>query len=1167
MKKEHGSVTIFLTILLVPMLIVAGVFVDVGRYQLSKAAVSSAADLTLRSYLANYDTALKEVYGLYAVSQKNEQNRNKIYADYFDDNLGWNHKEGMDFLKLYKTTSKSGDQTLTVNGMEGSSLANPDMLKQQIVEYMKYRAPINAGLSLLDCFSSLRKLKPQSDVLTEKTKVDEASADFAEACKKYWDAIKEYENAVEKCDTKQWKAAFDFYKAQYKKAYRILQQAGKLETVNEIYWKKFYFKSSYDVGNLNVFDLSKDTSYLSAYKQLTENKNLRDVKYEDAETYLTDAVQEYKEHVNSLHLMSLTWSKDGELTDNDITVLQNAVSVLQGNNSYKYLEYLDDFRTICSLYQEMVKTYPDKKSKIQELTKTDLRENALNKKFIAMMSAPKLAYSDLTDKVQKKNDDATAWFKERSNQIEDLKKKIDKAVKKGQAVVKSSENVNKANGQFETSIESYNAKSGEDEFSANMKQVHLSNKSSFDKKKVEELEKQFNQFQDSADKISEALNKSYYADKKIADGITDIFKTQKSYGKSEADTVRILSFPNEELKKPKGDFYKYLKGTYGNGSKEKDSDKSDKNELINTANSMKDRVTDTKVTDKQITDTADLPSGLGNAQSGSSLSSYNIGTKFNNFFSGFTGIFNSLGDLIANPQDGLVGMRDDLYVINYAMNNFSYYTQEKELKLKAKDSKTKKADKPQTFSGIPINADTNVMYRGEIEYILYGNNSVQENVNAAKGNIFVIRMVINTIFALTDSGINSTTSKIAAGLSFIIPPIITQVILDISLACAESSIDIMRMENGEKIEIFKSKENFICSPSSTAALSVLKDMLKGHAEATADELISQAKNKLTGAVNQVVDNTMDSVEVKTDDFISDVEKSINKKLSEQANSLYESMRVRSLAVIENALMEGVDSSTLKSLISTNLDTMAVELQQLLSSYDGIKDVDGISNALSSFKEKIKRDILKEIDGLNEENIDKSLKDKAINIINNQIEEFTRIITGKIKSIASNEIESLRNSVKAKAGNFIDTKTEGVRETVIEFTDKSFDKLFPKSSGELKLSGDGSSKNSTFKDALKMGYSDYLQVFYFGKLNADESLVMKRMADIIQINLRNTNGNSAITKFKPSSDFKMKNAYTYTELNADLGMKTIFIGTDWFKDKTDRKKEKFDFSFKTILGYS
>ena len=139
--------------------------------------------------------------------------------------------------------------------------------------------------------------------------------------------------------------------------------------------------------------------------------------------------------------------------------------------------------------------------------------------------------------------------------------------------------------------------------------------------------------------------------------------------------------------------------------------------------------------------------------------------------------------------------------------------------------------------------------------------------------------------------------------------------------------------------------------------------------------------------------------------------------------------------------------------------------------------------------------------------------------------------------------------------------------MIEITDKSFDKLFPKSNGDLKLSGDDSSKNGTFKNSLKMGYSDYLQVFYFGKLNADESIIMKRMADLIQINLRNTNEKSAIVSFKPTTEFKMKNAFTYTELNTDLGMKTIFIGTDWFKNKTGKEKDKFDFSFQTILGYS
>lgn len=1162
MRKEHGSVTIFLTILLVPMLIVAGVFVDVGRYQLSKAAVTSAADLTLRSYLANYDTALKEVYGLYAVSQKDEGNRNSLYASYFDDNLGWNDQDSMDFLKLYKITSESSDN-FSVKGMEGSSLANPDMLKQQIIEYMKYRAPINAGLSLLDCFSSLKKLKPQSNVLKEKTKVDEASADFAEACEEYWIAIKAYEDQVKKYNVNQWKDTYVYYTSQYKKAYRILQETIKLETANEIYWQKFKFKKVYDISKLDVFDSSKDGKFQSAYKQITENKDLGDLKYEEAETYLKDAVQKYKEHVNSLHLNSLNWNKSGELTDSDVTVLQEAFSVLQGSYTTKYMEYLDDFRSICSLYRGMLKTYDDKKTKLQELTKTDIRENALNQKFIAMMSAPTFASEDLKAKVQYMSDAATLWYKERSEQISDLQRSIDNVVNKGETVVKSAQTVNTANNNFRTSISSYNAKSREDEFSANMKQVHISNKSSFDEKKVTELKKQFNGFKKSAEKISNALNESYYADKKIVDGISNIFITQKAYGKAEADTVRILSFPNEELKTPTGDFYKYLKSTYGSDHKEKDSDKSDKNNLIDTANSMKNNVANTKVDDKQITDTADLPSGLGNAQGGSSLSDYNIGKEFNNFFSSFSGIFDSLGDLIADPGDGLVGMRDDLYVINYAMNNFSYYTQEKELKIKASESKSKKNEKPQTFSGVPINADTNVMYQGEIEYILYGNNSVQANVNEAKGNIFIIRMVINSIFALTDSGINSTTSKIAAGLSFIIPPIITQVILDVTLACAESSIDIMRMENGEKIEIFKSKETFILSPGNISSLSLLKDNLKKYTK----DKIDSVNHALTGAVNKVVDNTMDSVKVKTEDFVKDIGKSIRKKLEEQANSLYESMRIRSIAAIDNALMESMNANNVKSLINTKLDLMTSDLKKSLDSYDGLAGVSGLSNQLDTYKNQIKAEISKEIDNLNSSNIGEKLKDKSVKIINDNIDGFTRTISEKITIIADNEIISLRNSIKSKAGEMIDTGTEGIRKSVIDITDKSFDKLFPKSNGELKLSGDGSSKNGTFKDALKMGYSDYLQVFYFGKLNADETLIMKRMADLIQINLRNTNEKSAIVSFEPISDFKMKNAFTYTELNTDLGMKTIFIGLDWLKNKTGKEKNNFDFSFKTILGYS
>ena len=61
MKRKHkrkgstGAVTVFLTMILVPCIIVVCAFDDISRVQLSKAGASSSADLALYSLLADYD--------------------------------------------------------------------------------------------------------------------------------------------------------------------------------------------------------------------------------------------------------------------------------------------------------------------------------------------------------------------------------------------------------------------------------------------------------------------------------------------------------------------------------------------------------------------------------------------------------------------------------------------------------------------------------------------------------------------------------------------------------------------------------------------------------------------------------------------------------------------------------------------------------------------------------------------------------------------------------------------------------------------------------------------------------------------------------------------------------------------------------------------------------
>ena len=85
-KRIKGSVSIFLVIIMVPMICLSGFIVDGSRVELAKASMSSAGDLTMNSALANYDTVLKDVYGLFAMSQTAEDLEDNLY-NYFVDTL------------------------------------------------------------------------------------------------------------------------------------------------------------------------------------------------------------------------------------------------------------------------------------------------------------------------------------------------------------------------------------------------------------------------------------------------------------------------------------------------------------------------------------------------------------------------------------------------------------------------------------------------------------------------------------------------------------------------------------------------------------------------------------------------------------------------------------------------------------------------------------------------------------------------------------------------------------------------------------------------------------------------------------------------------------------------------------------------------------------------
>lgn len=118
-KSCQASISILLCIIITPVISIAGMLVEFSRYQSTINLLNELMDASALSVLADYDTYLKDRFGLYAVSQ--ESDISDAYVSYFGDNtalLGGS-------VSITDTATASGDL----------ALSDIDIIKQQIVDY------------------------------------------------------------------------------------------------------------------------------------------------------------------------------------------------------------------------------------------------------------------------------------------------------------------------------------------------------------------------------------------------------------------------------------------------------------------------------------------------------------------------------------------------------------------------------------------------------------------------------------------------------------------------------------------------------------------------------------------------------------------------------------------------------------------------------------------------------------------------------------------------------------------------------------------------------------------------------------------------------------------------------------------------------------------------
>lgn len=141
LKNPKGSVTLFLLLTFTAFLFLTGIIIDVSRIHLARNRLDKALRATLRSVLASYDADLQGEFGLFAASPE--------YGDalvYFRQNL-MDRNEGISLID-YRVRDFALEMT------PADSLLNDRAFRKQVLEYMKYKGPLNITERVAAIFQS-----------------------------------------------------------------------------------------------------------------------------------------------------------------------------------------------------------------------------------------------------------------------------------------------------------------------------------------------------------------------------------------------------------------------------------------------------------------------------------------------------------------------------------------------------------------------------------------------------------------------------------------------------------------------------------------------------------------------------------------------------------------------------------------------------------------------------------------------------------------------------------------------------------------------------------------------------------------------------------------------------------------------------------------------------
>jgi len=166
-KGTSGQITVFLAIIMTCVLALAGLLVDLARINAGGSMVKKAVKLSAESLLADYSSKLKDSYGLFAISTDKEE-----LTDLFNEYLSCNLNIPCDDEEYKGNTDLFGFRIERIDITPIYNLSENNVTKEQILEYMKYRAPAGMIDGFIEKLTAVKDVGKMSNAYKQKVSID-----------------------------------------------------------------------------------------------------------------------------------------------------------------------------------------------------------------------------------------------------------------------------------------------------------------------------------------------------------------------------------------------------------------------------------------------------------------------------------------------------------------------------------------------------------------------------------------------------------------------------------------------------------------------------------------------------------------------------------------------------------------------------------------------------------------------------------------------------------------------------------------------------------------------------------------------------------------------------------------------------------------------------------